>query len=398
MMGPAGVQRSFDRFRSDADVAVIESMGAVYDGENGTDRGSAAAMSKLLNVPIILVIDIWGMTRSAAALLGGFVAFDADVAFAGFVMNRAGSARHAAMVRDALPAALSDCCLGYVLHRNNLTIPERHLGLVTVEENQKNWQTRLVGFEAAGQALDVDRLMPPVRGECASPAGPEADRGQHQSDRVRIAIARDRAFGFYYRENLEALTDAGAELCPFNATSDPHLPVDVAGVYIGGGYPESFASALAANMTLKEELRRFGARGMPIYAECGGFMYLGQTLTDYSGERQSMVGLFPIDTLMDPEYLAIRYVTIRTLADSPLGPAGTEARGQEFHQSRLVGSVTGPSLYRVLASTGEEHDDGCLYERAAGGYVHLHFGSNLEIPRNFVESCRSWLERKAVID
>ncbi len=391
MMGWDNVERSFNRFTERADIAVIEAMGALFDGQDGSERGSAAELAKRLELPVILVIDIWGMTRSAGALLEGFRAFDPDITLAGFVMNRAGSARHAAMVLDALPPRLRDLCLGYILQRDALAIPERHLGLVTVEENETAAASRMAALEAAGSALDLKRIVPPRDARPLVPAMP----APAAADRVRIAVAHDAAFCFYYAENLEMLRAAGAELCPIHPTVDAHLPPGAAGVYLGGGYPESFAAQLSSNVSLLGELRASAAAGMPIYAECGGFMYLGRTLTGFDGVAEPMAGVFPLDTVMDREYLAIRYVTVRTLADSPLGPAGTEARGQEFHQSRLRAPAPGTTLYDVVTSSGERSRDGLLAGAAAGSYVHLHFVSNPAVPRHFVESCRAWRKRRS---
>jgi cobyrinic acid a,c-diamide synthase len=392
MMGAEHVKSTFSRFSAGADVALIEAMGALFDGEDGTERGSAAFLAKLLEVPIILIIDIWGMTRSAVPLLEGFLSFDRDLKFSGFVMNRAGSARHAQMVYQALPQSLQTLCLGHILRRDALEIPERHLGLITVDENVARAEARRAALDAAGVGLRIEHLLPSPRRHDVTTV---KARLSSDIDRIRIAIARDPAFCFYYSENLALLEDAGAELCPFSPTSEPSLPSGVGGIYIGGGYPESFLNALASNFALKEQIRALAARGMPIYAECGGFMYLGRTLTIADRSAAPMVGLFPLDTLMDPEYLAIRYVTVRTIADSPLGPAGTTARGQEFHQSRIISPPSGTPMYQVTAMSGEQYEEGQLCSSAVGSYIHLHFASNRSLPRNFVENCTAWLHRQA---
>jgi cobyrinic acid a,c-diamide synthase len=389
MMGDERVQRSFERFSEDADVSVIEGMGALYDGEDGTERGSAAAMAKLLGVPVVLVVDVWGMTRSTAALLEGYLGFDREVCFAGFIMNRAGSVKHAQMIREALPPHLRELSLGYVRHRDGLTIQERHLGLLTVEENETDQPRRNALLDAAAEGLHLDRIAPLPRPHPAT-ARPKTPDGR---SRVRIAIARDPAFCFYYAENLELLEEAGADLCSFSPVAGETLPADVGGVYFGGGYPESFAEQLAKNRALSTQLKEQAGEGMPIYAECGGFMYLGRTLTNFDGDVQPMAGLLGFDTLMDREHLAIRYVAVRTEAVTPLGPAGTEGRGQEFHQSRVTAQDASSPLYRVT-SDAEGKPAGMHWQGIAGSYVHLHFASNPCIPRNFVESCRAWRQRR----
>jgi cobyrinic acid a,c-diamide synthase len=388
MMGAKNLRQTFRRFASTADLALIESMGALYDGQDGTKIGSAAEVARMIDLPVILVIDVWGMTRSTAALLNGFLAYDRGTNFVGFVMNRAGSARHAGMVLKALPRRLRNLCLGYVLHSNNLFIPERHLGLVTVAENKASSRKRISELDKAGVFLDIQRLVPLLRRTPTQSRPSVATTSQP----VRIAVARDSAFTFYYEENLESLRQAGAELCEFRPTEDAKMPAGVAGVYIGGGYPESFSAILATNGKMKAALRSSSKLGMPIYAECGGFMYLGRRLKDFSGENRSMVGVFSLDTVMDSAYLAIRYVEVRTIMDSPLGPAGTVARGQEFHQSRVV-RASGTALFHVRTQNGQEYEDGLLRDGTVGSYVHLHFASNPSIPANFVQRCRQWRDK-----
>ena len=386
MMGTKHVRETFSRFSRLADVAIVEAMGALFDGENGTARGSAAFVAKLLDIPVILVIDVWGMTRSAIPLLQGFMSFDSDVAFVGFVMNRAGSERHAKMIEDVFPPTLRRLSLGYVLQRPLLAIPERHLGLLTVDENPLSEDARRAAWDEASTNLKLN-IFPARPGPIGFPTGKTSSSAQK---RIRIAVARDQAFCFYYAENLALLEEAGAELCPFSPVSDVHLPAEIAGIYIGGGYPESFAQNLSRNAQLRAELLNLANVGMPIYAECGGFMYLGRTLAPFNGPPLPMTAIFPIDTSMDATHLAIRYVAVTTLAETLLGPVGTVARGQEFHQSKIVGRSGGRPLYRLKSSTGEEDDEGLVCNTAIGSYVHLHFASNPDIPRNFVKSCVAW--------
>lgn len=205
---------------------------------------------------------------------------------------------------------------------------------------------------------------------------------------ARLALARDQAFSFYYEENLRLLREAGFALVPFRPTIDPELPVDVDAIYIGGGYPESFAVGLEANVSLAAELRERAANGMPVLAECGGLMYLSRTLTGFDGIRHSMSGVLPLDVVMDPSHLAIRYIAARTTAGSPLGPAGTTVRGQEFHQSRIVGSDVEPTLFDVTTSSGQKYRDGYLLGGVTASYGHLYFASNPDLASNLLRSAR----------
>lgn len=396
MMGVDGVRESYRRWSSDADVSVIESMGALYDGADGGEHGSAAHVAKLLGVPVVVVLDVWGMTRTSAAILEGLRAFDPAVHIAGCILNRVGGAAHAEMVMEALPRPLRELVVGAIERRPELEIPERHLGLVTVEENPTARAAREEASVRASELIDVEGLVG-IAGIAAAPAGgmgrsasvgrsvpassappsatPSGGAPPSATPGARLAIARDRAFCFYYEENLLLLRDAGFELVPFSPTSDPRLPANVDAVYIGGGYPESFAPELEANGSLAAELRERTAGGMPLYAECGGLVYLARSLTGFDGVRRELSGVLPVDVVMDPDRLAIRYVEVRTRVESPLGEAGTVARGQEFHQSHIVRADVEPTLYDVETSTGETYRDGYLARGVAASYTHLHFAS-----------------------
>lgn len=408
MMGVDGVRESYRRWSSDADVSVIESMGALYDGADGGEHGSAAHVAKLLGVPVVVVLDVWGMTRTSAAILEGLLAFDPAVDVAGCILNRVGGAAHAEMILEALPRPLRELVVGAIERRPELEIPERHLGLLTVEENPTARAAREEASVRASKGLDVERLVA-IAGVPASGAGRSASAGTPvarvtppgitlpgtappgaTSPVARLAIARDRAFCFYYEENLLLLRDAGFVLVPFAPTSDPHLPANVDAVYIGGGYPESFAAELEANDSLAAELRARAADGMPIYAECGGLVYLARSLTGFDGVRRELCGVLALDVVMDPDRLAIRYVEVRTRIGSPLGEAGTVARGQEFHHSRIARADVEPALYDVETSTGETYREGYVSDGVVASYTHLHFASSPALVTSLVGAAVAW--------
>jgi cobyrinic acid a,c-diamide synthase len=385
MVGLRRVRQTFARFAARGDIAVIESMGGLFDGASGVrDRSSPAFFARRLGIPVVLVIDIWGMTRSAHALLNGFLSFDSRIRIAGYILNRAGSARHVEMVIASLPPHLRKRCLGYVLHSSHLTIPERHLGLLTADENTlgPTWQDEL---RNAGQTLNLSNLVRNLHVTRRAP-DPPARSTPRPTTRARLAVAKDQAFCFYYPENLEMLEEAGGELCHFSPIRDSHLPPGIDGIYLGGGYPESFASELSTNVSMKKEIAAAADRGMPIYAECGGLMYLGRTLRTFDGAERPMVSVFPLDFVMDKNHLVIRYVDVRTTVPTLLGPRGTVARGHEFHQSRLIGT-TGGCGYRVRTSGGEVFHEGFVLQNAFGSYIHLHFRSNPSIPARVIAAC-----------
>lgn len=392
MMGRAGVAASFERHTRTADVAVVEAMGALHDGENGTARGSAAHLARILKLPVVLVVDIWGMTRSTAAMVRGYEQFDRHVKIAGIVLNRAGSRRHFEMIRDHLPADLRRRLLGYVPSDDHLSISERHLGLVTLEENPRAQTLQSEILARTRDTLDLERLIEIFGIEKLPLLAAESHAAK--GARVRIGVARDQAFCFYYSENLQLLETAGAELVPFSPLADFALPERVSGLYFGGGYPESFPEELAANTEMKRQIRALADRGGPIYAECGGLMYLTEELVDFGGRGHEMVGLLPLGVVMDRSHLSIRYVEIETTRNSLLGPAGTRARGQEFHQSRLSRPVPAGlgGCYRVRDSAGILSTEGFARGNVLGSYVHLYFGSNPRIARNLVQFCRREVE------
>ncbi|HEY0276846.1 MAG TPA: cobyrinate a,c-diamide synthase [Solirubrobacterales bacterium] len=414
LQGEDGTRRSFENWSAAADIAVIEAMGGLFDGVDGSGRGSPAELAKLLGVPVLVVLDVWGMTRTAAPILRGLRGFDPEVRIVGCVLNRVGSPGHAAMVIDSLPDDVRGLVVGSVAASEDLAIPERHLGIVTVQELGASADARAAARERAAADLDLDRIVdiaagaeqekPAASGETPvettappstptpAPSGPtSSEPPPPPTELLRMAIARDEAFHFYYEENLELLRRTGFELVPFRPTTDSSLPPDVDIVYLGGGYPESFAAELAANESLVGELRERAAAGLPIYAECGGFIYLGRSLTGFDGETHAMTGVLPLDFTMDREHLSIAYVTATTAADSPLGPAGTTARGQEFHQSRAVASPApaGPDLFDLTRSDDRRFRAGLARPTIAASYVHLHLASNPALAANLAAAARA---------
>lgn len=387
MMGADGVRSSFQRGSEGADLAVVEAMGALHDGTDGTEHGSAAHLARLLDLPVLVVLDVAGMTRTAAALLTGLIEFDPRVEVGGVVLNQVGSPKHAEMVMQGLPQELRNLVLGAIPRDADLEIPERHLGLLTVEENEATRSSRKAAWQRASRHLDTGKAMR-VAG-AGVPREATAPAPTPRTPLARLAIARDRAFCFYYEENLRLLEEEGFELVPFSPTADRRLPAKVDAVYIGGGYPESFAPELASNRSLATELRERTDAGMPLYAECGGLLYLARSLTGFDGTRHEMAGVLPLDIVMDREYLAISYVTARTTASSPLGSAGTQARGQEFHQSRITDADVDATLYEITTSDGQTRRDGFAQGNVAASYVHLHFASAPAIAASFVEAARA---------
>lgn len=393
MMGEDGICDVFSRWSQNADVAVIEGMGALFDGANGTGEGSAAHIAAILGIPVVVVIDVYGMTRTTAAIMDGIKSFDPDVKIAGFILNRCGhteSVAHKNLIKAAVGAERWNHVLSIVSDSTSLKVAERHLGLITTYENSASDDNS--GLNCIAKQIDVDKIFRYSLKANASPNSQSAKLPIHPQS-ARLAVARDAAFCFYYEENLAVLKEAGFEIVEFSPITGDTLPPDTDAVYFGGGYPESFARELAGNVNLAEQLRRAVEIGMPVYGECGGLIYLGRSLTGFDGKSYPMSGVLPVDFVMDPEYLQIRYIELTTRRDSLLGPAGTVIHGQEFHQSRVARSDLSPDFYAAKTSDGREYINGYQHQNVVASYAHIYLNSSAGAASSFVNAARSFRVR-----
>jgi cobyrinic acid a,c-diamide synthase len=393
MMGKDAVRATFARASQGADIALIEGVMGLFDGASPTgEEGSTAEIAKWLEAPVVLVIDAGGMARSIAAVAQGFASFDPDVRIGAVLANRVGSSGHLDLLRKALKAPP---ILGGFPRDREHVFPERHLGLFSADEDHvpesllEHWGAAATAWCAVNALVDLARTAP-------RSAAPFEDALGAVKKRCRIGLARDEAFHFYYADNLARLEAHGAELVPFSPLHDAALP-DVDGLYIGGGYPEAHAAALAANTPMHEAVRAFAARNAPIYAECGGLMYLTNAIATLDGARHPMVGLIPSEARMCAKLQALGYVEVETQAKTILGGPGSRFRGHQFRYSELS-----PSLSPSPSSEGGGVDQVYSLRRRRGGdtllegyrvrsvlasYVHAHWASNPRIAEAFVESC-----------
>ena len=379
------LRKSFARHTAGADVALVEGVMGLFDGVSGSsDEGSTAQAARLVGAPVILVVDSRSQARSAAALVKGFVEFDPRLWVAGVIFNNVGSDNHARILREAvasLPFAIP--VFGCLPRDEQLRIPSRHLGLITAQENPLTPEFLDHLATVMEQNLDMDGIL-------TATAGP-ASLGAPRDEPVlplstRIAVARDAAFCFVYEENLRLLREAGAEIVAFSPLSDSALPEGSAGIYLPGGYPELFAEQLGANEPMKRAIRSAVEADIPLYAECGGFIYLTQGITPL----HKFVGLFPVTARMLPRRKALGYREVELTADSLLGPKGTMARGHEFHYSEITEMP--PEIercYRIRKQGVDLGEEGFLHRNCLASYVHLHFGSNPGMAKSFVAACRS---------
>lgn len=379
----------FKRHTADADIAIVEGVMGLFDGYDGkSEAGSTAQMAKWLNLPVILMVDARSMARSAAAIVSGFERFDEYLTFAGVIFNNLGSDRHLRYLEDALEDNVQMACLGGLQRHEAIEIPERHLGLVTQQDHELTADNIDALANLLEESIDLDKLvtnLPDIR----PPQGSEDRSEVAGSKQVRIGVARDNAFCFYYQDNFDLLEKSGAELVFFSPISDRHLPPDIDGLYFGGGYPELNAAQLENNASLREEVKKNCMRGMPIYGECGGFMYLCSHIEDREGKRHAMADCFPFSATMFPRLKALGYREVALTVDTIIGKSGQRIRGHEFHYSELKKATSEiKTIYQISDRTGlHKPPDGYLVHRTLGSYNHLHFGSQPQAASNLVNSC-----------
>ena len=378
----------FTRAAADADLSIIEGMMGLFDGSSPVnDIGSTAELAKQLEASVVLVVDGSAMARSAAAMVAGYARFDPALRVAGVLFNRVGSDGHYQLLKAAVEQETDVIPVGYLRPDAALTISDRHLGLVmAMEQGDGQLYHRLV--KAALDTVDLDRIeaLAHSSGTLTEVVSPPVIKRPGRT--IRIGVAQDQAFCFYYPDNLELLEAAGAEIITFSPLHDDVLP-NVEMLYLGGGYPELHGAALAENVAMRAAVKLFAERGGVIYAECGGLMYLMESIRDFDGCSQDMVGIFPAETAMQNPGLTLGYRTVECSRRSILGDVGATARGHEFHYSTLV--ARGPLQYACAlrdAAGLSKGQDGLMKDNVLALYTHLHFASQPTIAASLVDSAR----------
>ena len=383
---------TFCRCMQGKDIGIVEGVMGLFDGYDGrSEAGSTAQMAKWLKAPVILVVDASSMARSIAALVHGFKTYERDLRLAAVIANRVGSDSHALFLAEAMESVPEVFFLGGLPRTEEVAIPERHLGLVTSDEEPYPADLFDTLASLVEEHLDVGKLLEMP----ATTMGDEILPGlEARQARIRLGVARDEAFCFYYQDNLDLLSHFGAELCFFSPVRDSKLPANVSGLYLGGGYPELYARKLAENESLKREILAAAHGGMPVFAECGGFMYLTRSI-EVEGRNYPMVGLYPFSTRMLAHRKALGYREVALKENSLLGPKGLKARGHEFHYSELIGAPGEvPDLFQLSSRKGiEVGTDGFMLNNTLAGYIHLHFGSNPAMAAHFVDSCKEYQDK-----
>ncbi len=401
MLGEAVNREIFTRTAADADLSIVEGMMGLFDGCSPVNEiGSTAELAKQLDAPVLLVIDGSAMARSAAAVVSGYAKFDPALRVAGVLFNRVSSEGHYTLLKEAIEQETDVMVVGYLRPDPAVAISDRHLGLVTaMEQGTGELYGRLA--KAAVETVDLDRIevlarsagdFPPLckgrLGGVESSTSPSPSLQRRGKADVRVGVAYDPAFCFYYPDNLELLEGEGAELVKFSPMNDQVLP-DVNMLYLGGGYPELHGERLAGNVAMRTAIRQFAERGGPIYAECGGMMYLTQAIRDLEGKSHEMVGLFAAGAVMSKVRMTLGYRELQVSQPCLLGEAGIKARGHEFHYSLVEPKGQLQYVCTLMDAQGKSKGpDGLVAGNTLGFYSHLHFASQPRIAASLIASAR----------
>lgn len=395
LMQPKAILELFTRNAKGADISIIEGVMGLYDGFWDSEYGSTAHLAKILGAPVLLVLNAASFSRSAAAIVLGCKEFDKKVDLAGIILNNIGSPKHYHIIKSAIEKRTKIPVLGFLPKDAGIKLPERHLGLVPAKEKwpgaglyaklralvEKNIDVRgLIKISRQAPGLTAVNLPSPRRAEALQ---------------VTIAIARDKAFNFYYQDNLDTLEMLGARLAEFSPLKDKYLPPGINGIYIGGGYPELFAAQLSANIRMRKSVLQYAREGIPIYAECGGLMYLVNKIVDFKAKAFPMCGVFDCSAAMANKRQALGYIEIEVKKDNILSRKNDKIRAHTFHWSYLK-NVSGKEsfAYAVSKSKDKEYSDGLIRDNVLASYAHLHFASNINLARNFIKSCLTYKDKK----
>ncbi len=423
MLSKAYNQKLFEKKTANCDIAVVEGVMGLFDGYDGlSETGSTAQIAKWLNLPVILVVSAKGKARSAAAIVKGFETFDPELNIAGVVFSQTGSPRHYDYLKKAVEQSCTAKCLGFMPRNDSIVMPERHLGLVTAEEldvkpevlstltsmvhdhiDMKALISSLEPYESKEKTPREQKDLPKAdfpgidiskkasMGESPTGKSPASDKSP------TIAVAKDKAFCFYYPDNIEILKQWGARVVEFSPLGGDTLPEDVDGLYLGGGYPEIFASKLTDNKPLLNQIKSLSDKGMPIYAECGGFMFLCDQMSGMEESKAyTMSGCFDFKVQMSKKLRSLGYREITLTQDTIIGNKGDVLRGHEFHYSSLKKSQTiVDNVYHVASRAGQDISlKGYQINNTLGSYLHIHFGSNVNCAKKLVATCLTYKQAK----
>ncbi|CAK7062052.1 MAG: Cobyrinate a,c-diamide synthase [Desulfovibrio sp.] len=384
LLDAATVRSLFARNAPEQGIAVIEGVMGLFDGKASAHEGSTAHVAELLEAPVALVINSQGLSRSAAALVSGYMHFHPGVRVAGVICNRIKTDRQYALIKESVEEYCGIPCLGYLPEDERYALHSRHLGLVPAGEVAGLDRKIAALGEAAEKYLDLPALA--ALADAAPPLSAEPLQLPTRSFSVRIAVARDSAFSFYYQDNLDLLTALGAELVFFSPMRDASLPENIQGAYFGGGFPEVFAQTLSDNASMRSSVAAAVDGGLPILAECGGMAYLCRSLTDGHGAEFAMTGVFPESVVMTEKLQQFGYAEAEFTRDTILGETSRRFRIHEFHYSRLYPEPEEPCLLLRKSETLLWHG-GMVRNNVFAAYPHIHFFTDTGLAVNFLQAC-----------
>lgn len=392
MLSKETVQDIFVHGSREADISIIEGMMGLYDGRSAlSDEGSTAEISGITKTPVLLVVDCDKMARSTAAMVKGYQCFDPNVKIAGIIANNVGSEGHYRLIKEAVEAECGVPVIGFLPKDGQISMPERHLGLVPSTENDILDPLFEKLAELVERTIDLDLLLDVAVGEQLS-ITTTIFQSRVEDHLVRIAVAKDKAFHFYYPENLDLLQVYGAECVYFSPLTDAKLPGNIDGLYIGGGFPEEFAAELAQNQSMRKSVRQMIEKGLPTLAECGGFMYLADVIETSNHQDYPMVGVIPGKVRMQNRLTGFGYRTVKGCPDNFLLANNDQMRGHEFHYSTIEVYGEPHDAYEIESIFGSGLEGHLAYNVVAG-YTHLHFASNPEVVKRWIAKCQ---EEKSV--
>ncbi|MDP3732056.1 MAG: cobyrinate a,c-diamide synthase [Candidatus Omnitrophota bacterium] len=382
----------FRRRAKNADISIIEGVMGLYDGLKNSEQGSTSHLAKILNSPVILILNAHSLSRSAGAIALGYKEFDREIDIAGIILNNIGSENHYHYVKTSIERKTKIPVLGYLPMTPTLKLPQRHLGLIPLEEKKLQHGFCKKLSRLVEKNINLSALL-----KISRQAGPltfnkeRIFKKKHPNNYVTIAVAKDAAFNFYYQDNLDILKHLGAKIVTFSPLRDRKLPESTDGLYIGGGFPELFACGLSKNKRIKGLIYQKAEEGLPIYAECGGLMYLVESIIDFKKRSFPMVGIFKGLVKMADRRQALGYVNVETTRDNILSKQGARIRGHVFHWSYLEARPKEyPYAYKITKDKGKVFYDGLIKNKVLASYVHLHFASCLDLPKNFIHNCKEY--------
>lgn len=387
MMGTEGVKKTFLEASKGFDLCLIEGVMGLFDGTSAeSEEGSTAQIAKILNAPVILVVDTSGMARSFSALVKGFMEFDPDLKFAGVIGNRAGSLSHLELLKKSL-SSLTKFFGGMLKGDGDKEFPSRHLGLMSARDNLINDQYFSYWKNHLEKTISLEEILALSKDFGSDQINFEYSNAPSKKQTCKIAYALDDAFHFYYQENLRLLKEAGAELIPFSPLMDVRIPDDISALYFGGGYPEVYAKELSSNATMISSIREAANSGMPIYGECGGLIYMSEEIENTKGERFPFLGLVKGIVKLHSKLQGLGYVEVECSEKTILGPRGLRFRGHQFRYSEIKQTEENQCHYfmRKRRSSNVE-SEGFGRKNILASYVHAHWASNPQIAVNLVNS------------